>query len=182
VLVWPPSGQPSNVLICSAVAGQQVSSPMAGYAAERRSLLLSPVLARQFDSQTMQILLRTHSYPTCRFVVQATRPGKWQSKAAAAARVYRRCEERRAATPPQSYSLLFPPSSLYLVFIQSHLSPSLLFLSLLSGPSRAKRLWYPLCDLPRLKKAPAKTQPAGLVGVTVDMDEAQHPFEEMPPR
>ena len=76
----------------------------------------------------------------------------------------------------------FSPSSLYLVFIQSHLSPSLLFLSLLSGPSRAKRLWCPLCDLPRLKRAPAKAQPAGLAGVTVDMDEAQHPFEEMPPR
>ncbi|KAG2635509.1 hypothetical protein PVAP13_2NG360406 [Panicum virgatum] len=80
---------------------------MAGCAAERRSLLLSPVLARRFDSQTMQILLRTHSYPTCRSVVHAARPSKWQSKAAAAW-VYRRCEERRAATPPQSYSLLFP--------------------------------------------------------------------------
>jgi len=76
----------------------------------------------------------------------------------------------------------FSPSSLYLVFIQSHLSPSLLFLSLLSGPSRAKRLWCPLCDLPHLKRAHAKAQLAGLAGVTVDMDEAQHPFEEMPPR
>ena len=114
VLVWLLGGQPSTVLICSAVAGQQVSSPMAGCAAERRSLLLSPVLARRFDSQAMQILLRTHSHPimacspiSCRSVIQAARPGKWQSKAAAA-RDYRRCEERRASTSPQSYSLLFP--------------------------------------------------------------------------